>query len=459
MLLNGKEITHVHFIGVNGIGVSALLRLFASKGVSVSGSDVALPPLRVLPSGNYHEGHRAENVPDATDLIIYSPAVPETNPELVEGNARGITIRSYPEMLGDVTRDYNTIAISGTHGKSTTTALMGKLFHAGDLDPSVIVGAEVPGFDHNLLQGKSDIFIVEACEYRRNMMQLAPQAILLTNLELDHPDYYEDLADIKNAFRDYIEKLRGEGLLIVNNDDANIRDVIRSFDGILVRFGVGAGADLALSNARQSGAHQYFDLSWKGTALGTFTTPLPGLYNLYNILGAVAGYLTYGGNPDAIHAVLESFTGIGRRFQEVGTIGNTAIISDYAHHPTALRAVVDAALSRFKGKRLLTIFRPHHRERSLKLFDQFVATLVAIPHTLLLEIYDVAGREDGIVISSRDMVTAVLAKDPRADIVYAADLAEAESFARAHVADFDVILVVGAGDADELAQQLVTNNP
>jgi UDP-N-acetylmuramate--alanine ligase len=185
-----------------------------------------------------------------------------------------------------------------------------------------------------------------------------------------------------------------------------------------------------------------------------FTTSLPGLYNIYNILAATATYLAYGGKTEAIQGVLDLFLGVGRRFEVVGILGNTTIVSDYAHHPTALRVVVEAALARYPNKRVLTIFRPHHRERTIKLFDQFVNTIAAIPHMILVEIYDVPGREEGLVISSRDVITKVLEKAPRADVVFAADLDEAERLTREKSSEFDVMLVIGAGDADQLAKRL-----
>lgn len=452
-----RQLKQAHFTGVGGIGISAILRLFASRGILVSGSDLHLPPRDTLPNGEYHEGASSEFVSPDAELLIYSPAVPETNIERQTAKAFGMMELSYPEALGVVTQPYNTIAISGTHGKSTTTALAGKLFEAGGLDPSVIVGAEVSGWEHNLRVGKSDIFIVEACEYRRHMLNLSPQAIVLTNLELDHPDYYVDLADIKSAFSEYIGRLSGDGLIIMNNDDANLRDITKDSDAIIVRFGVGEGADLIARNIKQFPDSQSFELTWKGTPLGVFTTALPGLYNVYNILAATAVYLAYGGKTEAILGVLDHFCGVGRRFEVLGMLGNTTIVSDYAHHPTALRVVVEAALARYPGKRVLTIFRPHHRERTIKLLDQFVHTIAAIPHMILIEIYDVPGREDGIQISSRDVIAKVLEESPRSDVVYAADLPEAERLARAKALEFDVMLVIGAGDADELAKRLVTS--
>lgn len=456
-----SHIKKAYFVGVGGIGVSALVRLFASRGIVIAGSDVHLPPLASLPQGEYVEGESAEHVPHDAGVLIYSPAVPISNAERVRARELDITELSYPEALALVTHPYHTIAVSGTHGKSTTTALVGKLFEAGGLDPSVVVGAEVPEWDHNLRVGRSDLFIVEACEYRRNMMQLSPQAIVLTNLELDHPDYYQDLADIKSAFYDYVEKLGlpaqagSDGLLVINNDDANIRDIVRDFDGAIVRYGVAPGADLGVRDIRQQGDEQSFELVWKGTPLGTFTTPLPGLYNIYNILAAVATYLSYRGKVEAIQATLSDFHGVARRFEIVGMLGQTTIIADYAHHPTALRAVVEATTSRYAGKRVLVVFRPHHRERTEKLFDQFVMVLAQIPHTLLLEIYDVAGREEERRVSSNDLVRAVHERAPNTDIVYAQDLDEGERVVRARAHEFDVILVIGAGDADELAKRLV----
>lgn len=453
-----ERIQKAYFVGVGGIGVSAILRLLAARGVAVTGSDIHLPPRETLPQGTYFEGTNAEHVPHDAGVLIYSPAVPKENPERVRARELGIHELSYPLALARVTAHHRTIAVSGTHGKSTTTALLGKLFEAGGLDPSVIVGAEVSGFDHNLRIGRSDLFVVEACEYRRNMMELSPQTILLTNLELDHPDYYLDLADIKNAFRDYIEKVGNEGLLVINNDDANIRDIIRGFKGAVLAYGVGDGADLVARNVKDGGTEQSFELIWKGDTLGTFTTTLPGLYNIYNILAATSAYLAHGGNPEAIQGVLGGFHGIGRRFEVLGSLGGAAIIADYAHHPTALRALTEAALARYKGKRLLVVFRPHHRERTNALFDQFVETIALIPHMILVEIYDVAGREEALQVSSKDLVSKALAQNPSLDLSYAADLSEAEAMTRHRAEDFDVIFVVGAGDADELAKNLVAGH-
>lgn len=453
-----SDIKKAHFIGVSGIGVSAILRLLHGRGVRVAGSDVTLPMPGTLPEGTYHEGHNGAHLAPDTSVVIFSPAVPAHNPERLRAKELGIPELSYPEALALVTKGRPTIAVSGTHGKSTTTALLGKLFEEGGYDASVIVGAEVDGWDHNYRHGNGDMFIVEACEYRRHMMNLSPQAILLTNLELDHPDYYRDLADIKQAFREYIEKLSGEDLLIYNADDNNLRDITNGYDAITVRYGIGEGADLYARNIIGTEAGQSFDLVWKGTPLGNFTTPLPGLYNVYNILASVATYLAYSGDVSKIQRVLSRFNGVGRRFEVLGNLGNAIVISDYAHHPTALSAVMEAGASRYKNMRILTVFRPHHRERTIKLFGGFVSTLLKATHMILIEIYDVAGREEGVTVSSKDLITEVHKHDPRKDIVFAEDLVDAEEKIRSCAKDFDVVMVIGAGDADVLARKLITNN-
>lgn len=446
----------VHLIGVGGIGVSALGRLFASRGVELSGSDVKLPPTGTLPAGVYSSGHHEEHVPADADLVVYSPAVPETNPERIRAHRLGIPCVDYPTALGMATDVYNTIAVSGTHGKSTTTALMGLLFVEAGLDPSVIVGAVVPEWSSNFRRGESDLFIVEACEYRRHMLRLSPQTIVLTNIELDHPDYYRDLEDVSHAFRDYIAKLGDEGLLIYNRDSAAVRSVAESSGAIKISYGIGEGSDLYARDIFDREGVQQFTLVWKGNTLGEFATELPGLYNLYNILAAVAALLAYNGKADAIAPCLACFQGVGRRFEVIGmTEGGATVVSDYAHHPTALREVALAAGKRYFGKKILTVFQPHQRERTLKLWDEFVAVLGDISPVILVEPYAVPGREEGMEACGKRIVEEVTAKHPNADIVYAADLAEAEMMARKLIGEYDVILIVGAGDVDTLARKFV----
>jgi UDP-N-acetylmuramate--alanine ligase len=446
----------VHFVGIGGIGVSALARLLLARGVVLSGSDVELPPVSTLPPGEFWAGSDPARIPEGVELLVYSPAVPDTDPERVEGKRRQVRALSYPEALGEFSRPFVTIAVSGTHGKSTTTAFLGKLFESGGLDPSVIVGAEVPGWNRNFREGKSDVLIVEACEYRRHMLNLAPQTILLTNLELDHPDYYRDLDDVKDAFRAYIQKLGPSDLLIRNDDDANLRDVCSSFSGRTVTFGFSDDADLSVRKLSvRAGGGQQGTLVWGGTLEIPFTTPLPGRYNISNILGATATYLAHEGDPACVAETIRSFHGIGRRFEVVGTCRGAEVITDYAHHPTALRAVLSAASERYARERTLVVLRPHHRDRVRVLFHEYVEAILEAPHMILLPVYDAAGREAAGAIGSEELAQKVIDRNPAGDFVYVDDMSMAEHRIRERADDFDAIVIVGAGDADRLARALV----
>jgi UDP-N-acetylmuramate--alanine ligase len=329
------------------------------------------------------------------------------------------------------------------------------MFTEAALDPTVVVGAVVPAWSSNLRIGKSDLFVAEACEYRRHMLRLTPQTIVLTNIELDHPDYYHDLEDVMDAFREYVGKLGDEGLLVYNRDNANTRKITEGSNAIHVSYGIGEGPDLYARDIVEEGGKSHFALVWKGASLGQFTTELPGLYNLYNILAATATLLAYGGHGEHVAQTLAQFHGVGRRFEVVGMYHATTVVSDYAHHPTALREVLHAAASRFIGKRMLTIFQPHQRERTLKLWKEFVGVLAEIENAVLVEPYAVPGREDGMESCGKRLVEEVETANPRGDFVYAPDLNEAEHIVRELAGEYEVILVVGAGDIDGVARRLV----
>ncbi len=447
--------THIYFIGVVGIGVSALVRLAAAQGKRVSGTDLSYVGNEGLPTGTYHNVHDAAHITPDVDLIIYSPAVRPENPERVAARTLGISELSYPEALGDVTTMYRTVAVSGTHGKSTTTALLGALAVAGALDPTVVVGAVVPGFKQNLRRGNSDLFIVEACEYKEAMRNLHPTIVTLTNLEHDHPDYYHSMDDLRAAFARYIGALSSDAQVVVNADSAELIALTKHIPQRVTTYAINTDADLRAINIQATAHDTTFTLLWNGASLGTFTTSLPGMYNIANILAAVATYLVIGGEHGVIAEVIRAFPGIGRRFEVLGLLDGATVITDYAHHPTALASVVEGTRMRYPGKRILTVFRPHHRERTRVLFDDFVRVCADINPLYLIEIYDVAGREDGTPISSSDILRAIAEVQPKHGCTFLPTIDAAAAEIRAHAAAFDVILVVGAGDADALARSLV----
>ena len=284
--MNIEDIKKIHCVGVGGIGVSAIARFFLARGVKVSGSDmVASDELTSLVKRgcNVFFSQAEGNIPESTDTLVYSPAVSPDNVELQEARKRKIPIFSYPQMLGKIMSSYTGIAVSGTNGKTTTTALLGKFLEAGGKDPTVIVGGRVPGWDNNLRVGGSDLFVAEGCEYKRSMLELSPQVIVLTNIEEDHLDYYKDIDDIRNAFTEYISKLKKEDLLVYNIDDKNCRDVASKTSARKISFGLKNSADIYAQNITNSCGKQSFELVSFGKTIGRFVVKIPGVFNIYNI--------------------------------------------------------------------------------------------------------------------------------------------------------------------------------
>ncbi len=448
-----ESLKRVHVIGAGGIGVSAAAKWLLRAGVKVTASDVVdsvlLVALRERGAVTF-VGHAAEQVPTDADMILYSPAVPETNVERVRAAELGIVQRSYPEFLGDRSRELSTVAVSGTNGKSTTTAMLGCILVEAGLDPTVVVGTLVPGFeDGNLRVGASDRFVVEACEYRGAMLELAPKMVVLTNIEEDHLDYFRDLNHIVETFQAYVD---GVPCVVMNADDPVMQ---RLRLGRYLTYGFAESADVRASDRRVGAGEQSVAVAWRGVDCGRITLVVPGLFNVSNALAATTAALELGVPFDVCVAALAKFTGCWRRFERVGTIGRVEVISDYGHHPTAIRGTLEAAREFFPGRRIVLCFQPHQHARTIELRDGFVEALAGADILVLPEIYRVSGRTEADEISSRDLVADIERMHPGKEVFYAADLAKATQMVRSLVLSGDVLIVQGAGDVDDVARNLV----
>ncbi|OHA80706.1 MAG: UDP-N-acetylmuramate--L-alanine ligase [Candidatus Yonathbacteria bacterium RIFCSPHIGHO2_01_FULL_51_10] len=455
----------VHLIGIGGIGVSALARYFVHEGATVSGSDRAAfrgeEALRAL-GVVLHVGHSAAAVSGEVEAVIYSPAVTSDNPEREEARRRGIPEYSYPEALGALMENHYGVAVSGTNGKTTTTALLGRILEEAGKGPTVVVGGIVPAWNGNFLFGKGELFVAEGCEYRRHMLSLNPRMIVLTNIEEDHLDYYKDIEDIKNAFAEYARKLPSDGVLVYNSDDQNIASsCLKETSARMVSFSLTdtENVDFSAADIQYGDGEQSFSLVAQGESLGRITMSLPGDFNRANILAASAAAITLGIPFGDIARAVASFSGVERRFERVGEYRGASVISDYAHHPTAVGGTIAAAREHFPGRRIIAVFQPHQTNRTKNLFDEFVDSLMGADEVILAEIYQVAGREDeDAPVSSRDLVQSVNTKKPGL-ARYAATLAEVEGMlAKEMDLDRAVILVMGAGDIDHVARKLVAKS-
>lgn len=450
----------LHCIGIGGIGVSAIARFFVSRGISVSGSDVQeSDEVGMLRKKGIKIGvpHAQENIPADVDMVVFSPAVPKDNVEMVAALERGIPLYAYPQALGLLTEHFTGVAVSGTNGKTTTTALLGLMLECGGKDPTVIVGGRVPGWDNNLRTGAGDILVVEGCEYRRAMLELSPHVIVLTNIEEDHLDYYKDIDDIVDAFDAYVAKLTEDDLLVYNADDERVCEVSHSTVARVVSFGLSENASVRAKDIVVEEGKQQFTLVVYGNELGTITAHVPGTFNIYNILGATAAALDMGAGFEAVQRAVDGFYGTWRRFERVGTCGTAVVISDYAHHPSAIVGTLKAAREFFPGKKILAVFQPHHMNRTVKLFDQFVESFADADEAIVAEIYHVRGREEEKEkVSSKDLVREMRERGGIDAVSYAKDLEATEKSARSKAKDFDVVVIMGAGDIDRVARDLVS---
>lgn len=459
----------VHVIGAGGIGVSAVARLLRHEGKEVTGSDVARNETvaELIDAGiPVAVGHAEENLPDGADLVVYSGAVPASNPERAAATRRGVRQLSYFEFLGEFSKERWTIAVSGTNGKSTTTAMLGLMLERGGLDPTVIVGSKVRTFPgKNLRLGKSAYFVVEGCEHEANILKLRPKMIVLTNIEEDHLDFYRDLAHISATFKEYVHLLPSDGKLVLNADDhVSFSELAPAVP--FTTYAMEHPAEYMALDAAAGDGRQTFRIQrrrgGKAEPLGDFELGVPGRFNVMNALAAATAAIELGCPVQAVADTLREFTGIWRRFERVGERRGAVIVSDYGHHPTAVRGTLEAARSFFPERRIVLVFQPHQHNRTKKLFDEFVASFDGADVVVLPEIYDVAGREsaEDAKVSSRDLVEATGRRDAgrgvAREVRYGGTLDETLRFLEAAVAPNDLVLLVGAGDVYTLAGKLKT---
>lgn len=444
---------HIHCIGIGGIGISAIAKFLLAQGKVVSGSDAMASNItRELEARGVTVsiGQVATNIAPDVDLVIYTEAATEDNVERVEAKRRELKQLGHFDFLGELSKSYRTICITGTNGKSTTTAMTGLIFEAAKLDPTVFVGSLVPGWkDGNLRIGQSDILIIEGDEYKKKMLKLHPETTLITNVEADHLDVYKDLADIEDSFN----------RLAMQTSKVVYQNIFERERHIYCGEGT---ADEKFFGTELVG-RRLWPMFWlRGKAarvvrpglqsLAGVELQVPGEFNMMNAFGARAIARAYGIADAVTHTSLRSFTGIWRRFEKVGELNGATIISDYAHHPTAIKGTLAAAKEFYPGRRLVLLFEPHQHSRTKELFADFVTAFADADVAIISEIYHVEGRvADAGDVSSKQLVEAIVSSK----VTYAANLTEAESELRKIIQLGDVVIVMGAGDVDKVARNLV----
>ena len=451
-MLQGKR--RVHLVGIGGSGMSPLAKVLLEAGLDVRGSDLqASPALSALRSlgARVVQGHRAENVGDA-ELLIVSAAVRPDNPELQEARRLGLPVLKRSEALGELTRTRQCIAVAGTHGKTTTTSMISLVLVRAGLDPTFVVGGEVADLGASARLGRGEHIVVEADEFDGSFLRLWPRVAVLTNVEADHLDFYGDMAAMERAFTSFVELVPPHGLVVACSDDPLALEIGKRSRAPVVSYGVSEGSDWQASDVRLSGlGGNSYRLLHGGRDLGTVELMVPGLHNVANSLAALVVSAHLGLDLDAAKEALRSFSGARRRFEVKGVAGGVTVVDDYAHHPTEVRATLQAARERQAG-RLWCVFQPHTYHRTKSLLPEFACSFDLADRVLVVDVYTPAGREiDDLGISSADLVKAM--RHSGAQHVGSLDCA-VDTLLR-ELRPADMLLTLGAGDVYKVGEAVL----
>jgi UDP-N-acetylmuramate--L-alanine ligase/UDP-N-acetylenolpyruvoylglucosamine reductase len=444
---------NIHFVGVGGIGMSGIATVLIKKGYKVTGSDAESSNItRGLESlgARIYEGHAPSNVSRDVDVLVYSTSISKDNPEMKEARRRKIPLAHRAQILAEIFNNKKGVAITGTHGKTTTTSLISVMFKSLGLDPTVLAGGEILSLGGNAVLGKGAFVVAEADESDSSFINLKPYIAVITNIEEEHLDHFKDIQDIKKAYRSFARNIKNTGALFYNHDDVNTRDAVKGLNIKTATFGLNPAADIYAVDIRMKGFDTSFDCVRNSKKLGRVRLKIPGRHNVLNALAAIQVGLSCGLSFDKIAGSLSDFTGAKRRFQlRIDTLG-VMLIEDYAHHPTEIRSVL-AACRNWEKKRVIVIFQPHRYSRTKFFADEFGTCFGGTDKLILTDIYPASEKPiDGVSIN---MIRERVKKSGIKDI----EVLDKGSIA-AHVLDIlkpgDMVLVLGAGDIKKVADEI-----
>jgi UDP-N-acetylmuramate--alanine ligase len=449
-----KKIQNIHFVGIGGIGMSGIAEVLLNRGYAVSGSDVKLSPTtdRLVSLGaRVFEGHRSEHL-ESVDVVVISSAVRPDNPEVLEAHRRQIPIIPRAEMLAELMRMKYGITVAGTHGKTTTTSMVAVLLQEAGMDPTVVVGGRLNALGSNARLGTGDFMVVEADESDRSFLMLSPTLAVVTNIDEDHMESYTDLEDLKETFVRFVNKVPFYGAVILCLDEPNLQSLIPRIKRRIVSYGFSGQADLNIVNPTYRGFQSEYQVRYRGESLGEFRLNAPGRHNILNATAAIAVGLDLGIPTRTLRAALEAFRGADRRFQIKGQARGITVVDDYGHHPTEVRATLDAA--RQSGDhRVVVVFQPHRYSRTQYCFEEFARAFYQADVLVISDIYP-AGEEPLEGITSERLVDAIKTHGHK-NARYVADLAEIAGVLEPELKAGDLVITMGAGNVWKVGDELL----
>ena len=461
------KVKHIHFVGIGGAGMSGIAEVLVNQGFAVSGSDLgASATTRRLErmGAKVMKGHDAEHVAEA-DVVVTSTAVKPDNPEVRAARARRIPVVPRAQMLAELMRLKQGIAIAGTHGKTTTTSLTASILAEGGIDPTFVIGGRLNAAGANARLGKGDFLVAEADESDASFLLLSPVISVVTNIDADHMETYgHDFAKLKQAFIDFLQHLPFYGVAVLCEDDPGVRSIMPLVSKQIVRYGFSESANVRAQNVRAENGQMRFDVvRINGTVAPklSITLNLPGMHNVLNALAAIAVATEIGAPDEAIVKALADFKGVGRRFQRYGDVaipngGQFYLVDDYGHHPVEMAATIEAARGAFPGRRLVLAFQPHRFTRTRDCFEDFVKVLSSVDALVLADVYS-AGEAPIVAADGRSLARAVRVAG-KVEPVFVEEIGDMPQTILDVVQDGDVVLTMGAGSIGGVPGQLAATD-
>ena len=453
---NIKKYKNIHMIGIGGVSMSGIAEILLNFGFNVTGSDSSASEITEILNKKGIKviiGHDLDSI-SKSDLVVYSAAIKQDDPEMLEAKRLGVPTIERADFLGELTRCFkDTIAISGTHGKTTTTSMISLCFLQALKDPSIQVGAILKQIDGNYKVGNSEHFIIEACEYVESFLKFSPKAEVILNIDNDHLDYFKTFENIKNAFIKYVKLLPDDGLLVINGDDTNCLDLPQYTKAKVLTYGItNKNTDFfAVNIAFDNDGFPEFDVYNKDGFYDRIKLNVPGTHNVLNCLACIALCNEYGIKKEDIKSALLAFTGAHRRFEFKGKVNGASIYDDYGHHPTEIVATAKSLMNK-KYNESWVIFQPHTYSRTKNLLDDFAKALLNFDNIIILDIY--AAREKNTYnISSKDLADKIISLGK--DAKYIPDFYECVSYIKENVKENDIIMTLGAGTVTQIGPMLL----
>ncbi|MDD3705505.1 MAG: UDP-N-acetylmuramate--L-alanine ligase [Clostridiaceae bacterium] len=454
-MISLNDVKNVHFVGIGGISMSGLAQILLESGYNVTGSDINDSNLinKLQKNGAVVTiPHNPKNV-EAAELVVYTAAVKQDNCEIIRAKELGIPVIDRATFLGMIMKNYKYgIAIAGCHGKTTTTSMVSIIIKNAGLDPTVLIGGEIEAIDGNVRVGKSDYFITEACEYCESFLKFYPFVAAVLNIERDHLDYYKDLDHIISAFKKFAKLVPANGAIVVCSDNENALDVSKEVDCKVLTYGIKNKADFSVKNIKYDNfGHPTFQVIHNHKRLGTFSLMIPGEHNILNALAAIAIAYNAGIQTDIIKKSLKEFKGTYRRFDIKGVRNNITIVDDYAHHPTEIKATLQAA-KQFPHQKIWCVFQPHTYTRTRTLFNEFSEAFYDADNVIITDIYAAREKDTGLVNPS-ELVDSI--NKYSANAVYRNDFRSIADLIVHEAKPGDMVFTMGAGDVFKLGPMIL----